>query len=214
MNVIKDNRLRLDLTMKELSKKVGVSEATISRWESGDIANMKQNHIVSLAKALDISPLQLLDCEMEEIEPCSEGFLYKMFPCSISAGSLEFVAGITQYELISISNKIMGKYSGKKEIILLKVNGDSMNKVIPNGSVIVVDTSQKDLTTIKNGDIVVFSQNGEYSVKKFYNDMEHQKLIFKPDSNNELFTSIIIDYELASDVKFIGKVVKYIVDLD
>ncbi len=169
MNVIKDNRLKLNLTMKELSKKVGVSEATISRWESGDIANMKQNHIVALAKALDISPLKLLNYEMEEIEPYSESSLYKMFSCSISAD-------ITQYELISISNKIMEKYSGKKEIILLKVNGDSMNKVIPNGSIIVVDTSQKNLTTFKNGDIVVFLQNKEYSIKKFYNDTEHQKL--------------------------------------
>ena len=38
------------------SKKVGVSEATISRWESGDIANMRRDKIVLLSKALKVSP--------------------------------------------------------------------------------------------------------------------------------------------------------------
>lgn len=36
-DLIKLRRLELDMTMKELAAKVGVSEGTISRWESGDI---------------------------------------------------------------------------------------------------------------------------------------------------------------------------------
>ncbi|MBU2703598.1 transcriptional regulator with XRE-family HTH domain [Sporomusaceae bacterium BoRhaA] len=57
---LKEKRLKLGLTMLDLSKKVGVSEATISRWESGDIDNMKRDKIALLAKALEISPLQIL----------------------------------------------------------------------------------------------------------------------------------------------------------
>ena len=49
---LKKRRLDLGLTMSELSKRVGVSEATITRWESGDIANMKRDKIVLLAKAV------------------------------------------------------------------------------------------------------------------------------------------------------------------
>jgi transcriptional regulator with XRE-family HTH domain len=44
------------MTMKELSTKVGVSERTISRWESGDIANMKRDKIAALAKDLEVEP--------------------------------------------------------------------------------------------------------------------------------------------------------------
>ena len=44
-DVIRENRLALDLTMKEVADKVGVSEATISRWESGEIANMQRGSI-------------------------------------------------------------------------------------------------------------------------------------------------------------------------
>ena len=63
MSVIKENREKLGLTMSQLAKKVGVSEGTVSRWESGNIENMKQNNIISVSKALGISPLDLLECD-------------------------------------------------------------------------------------------------------------------------------------------------------
>ena len=36
---LKQRRIELNLTMADVADKVGVSEATISRWESGDITN-------------------------------------------------------------------------------------------------------------------------------------------------------------------------------
>ena len=49
-DLIRMRRLELDMTMKELAAKVGVSEGTISRWESGDIENMKRDKIAALAR--------------------------------------------------------------------------------------------------------------------------------------------------------------------
>lgn len=75
-NLIRDRRLALGLTMKELADRVGVAEATVSRWEAGDIANMRRDRIYKLAKALDVSPLLLLgyDDVSEEKQPSvSEG---------------------------------------------------------------------------------------------------------------------------------------------
>ena len=51
-DIIRERRVMLGLTMKEVADKVGVSEATISRWESGEIANMRRRAISSLSKAL------------------------------------------------------------------------------------------------------------------------------------------------------------------
>jgi transcriptional regulator with XRE-family HTH domain len=51
--------------MLEVSKKVNVSEATISRWESGDIANMKRDKIALLAKALQVTPAYIMGWEEE-----------------------------------------------------------------------------------------------------------------------------------------------------
>ena len=55
-DIIKERRLQLNMTMLDVAKKAGVSEGTISRWESGDIANMRRDKIVALANALQISP--------------------------------------------------------------------------------------------------------------------------------------------------------------
>lgn len=75
-NVIRDRRLELGLTMKEVANAVGVSEATVSRWESGDIADMKRSRIFSLAKVLQISPLVILGfSEEDEKQPPAAGEL-------------------------------------------------------------------------------------------------------------------------------------------
>ena len=58
--VIKQHRLEAGLTMKELADLVGVSEATVSRWESGNIATMKHSQISKLCKALGINPASLV----------------------------------------------------------------------------------------------------------------------------------------------------------
>lgn len=52
--LIRNKRIEKGLTMKQLAALVGVSEATISRWESGNINDMRRGKIPLLAKALDI----------------------------------------------------------------------------------------------------------------------------------------------------------------
>jgi transcriptional regulator with XRE-family HTH domain len=66
---LKQRRLELNLTMADVANKVGVSEATISRWESGDIANMRRDKIVLLAKALQVSPSFIMGLEEEHNVP-------------------------------------------------------------------------------------------------------------------------------------------------
>lgn len=53
---LKNRRLQLGLTQKQVADRVGVSEATVSRWESGDIANMRRDRIAGLADALRTTP--------------------------------------------------------------------------------------------------------------------------------------------------------------
>ena len=58
--LIRDKRIEYGLTMKEVAQRVGVSEGTISRWESGEINNMKRSSMAALSKELNISPLVLM----------------------------------------------------------------------------------------------------------------------------------------------------------
>lgn len=61
--IIKNRRIELGLTMKDVADAVGVSEGTVSRWESGDIANMRRDRIHALSKVLSIDPAIILGIE-------------------------------------------------------------------------------------------------------------------------------------------------------
>lgn len=67
--ILKQRRLELGLTMLDVAKSVGVSEGTVSRWESGDIANMRRDKIAALAKTLNISPAVIMGWEQIEEKP-------------------------------------------------------------------------------------------------------------------------------------------------
>lgn len=60
-DMIRNRRIALGLTMKQVADAVGVNEATISRWESGEIDNMRRDKIAALAKILSIDPVLFLD---------------------------------------------------------------------------------------------------------------------------------------------------------
>ena len=64
--MLKSRRIELTLTMKEVADQVGVNEATISRWESGEIANMRRDRILAYAKALKISPAVIMGWDEEQ----------------------------------------------------------------------------------------------------------------------------------------------------
>lgn len=69
--IIKKRRDELDLTLLDIAKKIGVSEATVQRYESGQIKNIRQDKIVKLASALQLTPAQLLgweDTQTQEVE--------------------------------------------------------------------------------------------------------------------------------------------------
>lgn len=70
--LIKFRRKELKLTMKEVADAVGVSEATVSRWESGNIANMGRDKIALLSKTLKISPGLIAGYEESDIEQLSD----------------------------------------------------------------------------------------------------------------------------------------------
>lgn len=55
-DIIRNSRKELNLTLSDIAKACNVSEATVSRWESGDIGDMKRSRIASLAKILKLSP--------------------------------------------------------------------------------------------------------------------------------------------------------------
>lgn len=60
---IKKLRKRLGMTQEELGNLIGVQKAAINKYESGVVTNLKQSTIAALAKALHVSPIELLSPE-------------------------------------------------------------------------------------------------------------------------------------------------------
>ena len=63
MQNIQERRKELGLTLADVAKAVGVSKGTVSRWESGQIDNMRRDRLTALAKVLQVSPLSLMGME-------------------------------------------------------------------------------------------------------------------------------------------------------
>lgn len=206
---IRIRRKQLKMSVDQLAKKLDKNRATIYRYESNEIDNMPLTVLEPLAKALKVTPAYLMGWENTEESQLSTEYPY--FPISISAGLPLHVDSILKdnIEKISIPDSIMGKWAGCKDVFIVRVNGESMNKVIPHGSLIAV--KKIELSELKDSDIVVFSNGGDYSVKRFY--QKDNKIIFRPDSTDLDFTDYVTTIENL-DLKIHGKVVLYIVGLD
>ncbi len=57
---IKKYRTKRGMTQKELANKINRKRALISRYETGDLNNMPIQVLVRIAKALSVSPLELM----------------------------------------------------------------------------------------------------------------------------------------------------------
>ena len=57
---IKELRLQANMTLLELANKLGVSEGTVQRYESGNIKNLKYDTIVNLANVFGCTPAYLM----------------------------------------------------------------------------------------------------------------------------------------------------------
>lgn len=65
---LKERRRELGLSLIEVANAVGVSEATISRYESGNIKNMRRDRIENYAKVLRVSIPVFLGIDDDYIE--------------------------------------------------------------------------------------------------------------------------------------------------
>jgi len=91
----------------------------------------------------------------------------------------------------------------KKDLFGLLVVGESMNKVLPNGVVAVIQKCED----LENGEIGAILVNGyDATVKRFYR--LNNSIVLEPDSYSKDFEPMIIR-EDAEEVKVIGKVLWY-----
>lgn len=158
---LKQRRIELNLTMLEVAKLVGVSEATISRYESGNIKNMRRDRIEKYAKALQVSPSEFLDIQEEpkisKIPYTEEGTVLVPLIGKVAAGySCHAEDNISEYIRTDGSSLKTGY-----DYFWLEVKGDSMEPELHEKDLVLVqEQSELDaecyaVVTVDNEDGLV-----------------------------------------------------------
>ncbi len=160
---LKERRKELGLTMLEVAQKIGVSEATVSRWESGDIANMRRDKIVSLASALQVSPSFIMGWEDQD-----DIYQYKNVIPVPPMKKIPLVGTIACGAPILAAENIECEVNMPENInadFALRCKGDSMIEAhIYDGDIVYI----RKQPVVENGEIAAVLIEDEATLKRFY----------------------------------------------
>lgn len=155
-NLIKNRRKELGLTLLDIANACGVSEATVSRWESGDIVNMKRSRIAQLANVLKISPSMLIHDDYDvqtDLNPIIKPKVpvLGVVPCGEPIEAIE--------DIIEWIEVVPSQATGHFGLI---AKGDSMAPFILDGDILVV----KHSPVVDSGKIAIVKVNGDEATCK------------------------------------------------
>ncbi len=156
--LLRSKRKELNLTMRQVADYVGVSEATVSRWESGNIANMGRDKIALLSQILKITPGAIAGYDSKQKDSNKKTAVKIPVLGLVRAGiPMDAVEYIIDYEEISEDMAHQGEFFG------LQIKGNSMEPRIAEGDVVIV-RKQPD---VESGETAIVLINGdEATIKK------------------------------------------------
>jgi len=194
---IKKLRLEKHMTLAELSKLVGVSDATLQRYESGEIQNIKRSVCSKLAEVFGCSESYIMYGESED----NIFRLNNVFPIQKKK--------IPVLGEIACGEPIFCEESSEKEVITdsennadfcLIAKGDSMiDARIYDGDTVFI-RSQSD---VENGEIAVVVIDDEATLKRVYKS--DGVLTLMPA--NPKYSPLIYTGESIDNIRILGKAV-------
>lgn len=197
-------------SVASVARESGVPYTTVRSMIENNLVNSSIDNVIKLCRVLRIAVEDLLEEKgTTEIKEEKRSVYHFLPTVKISAGLPIDVECTEEVETIVIPDELLGKHAGSPDIFFMRVNGESMNKTIPHDSLIAVKSCYVE--DLKNGDIVVYSNGYDYSVKFFYETNE--KFIFKPNSTDPIFTDHTVE-KINEELRLHGKVITYIVNMD
>ncbi len=198
---LKQRRIELNLTMLEVAKLVGVSEATISRYESGNIKNMRRDRIEKYAKALQVSPSEFLDIQEEpkisKIPYTEEGTVLVPLIGKVAAGyCCHAEDNISEYIRTDRSSLKTGY-----DYFWLEVKGDSMEPELHEKDLVLVQ-EQSELDAECYAVVTVDNEDG--LVKQV--QIDNTKITLK--SINPYYPPRVFEKQDMNRIKIVGRVIE------
>lgn len=195
-------RKELNLTQEEFAQRIGYTRTAISAWEIG--RNEPSNaDTVKIADFFGVSTDYLLGKSdsrnnTSNIDESDKKFYMCPVYGQISAGQPNWAEECIEGRL-PIDPDLMGIVN-PEEHFFLRVNGESMNKVIRNGAFALIH--KQDI--VEDGEIAVVLVNGyDATLKKF--TRQGNMIILEPESNDDSFKTQV--YDKTTQIKILGKYV-------
>lgn len=197
MNRLRFLRNEKGESLEKIAKYLNVTIQTISNYET-EKRDMTPDTILKLAKYYNVSTDYLLGKSDEK--NIDDNKTYYMCPVygKISAGQPNWVEECIEGR-IPIDPELMNIIN-PEEHFFLKVNGESMNKIIKNGAYALIH--KQDF--VENGEIAVVLVNGYDATLKRFSKQE-DIIVLTPESNENSFKQQI--YTKETPIKVIGKYV-------
>lgn len=198
---IKHLRTDAKMTQAQLAEKLDVTRATVTQWESG-WSKPRMGKVEQLAKLFGVSIAELIDGPQN-----NSGFTSVPLFGSIAAGvPIEMIETEDAFE---IPTPVHEKYP---DAFLLKVVGESMNKILPNGCYALVDPCE-DVEA--NGKPYAVCVNGYDATIKRVEKLENGFRL-KPDSTDPTFSEQTFNYNEPNtdQINVIGRVVYHVIPYD
>ena len=151
---MKERRLQLNKTLEEVGSVVGVSKATIQRYEKGAITNIPSDKIEKIAKALSTTPAFLMGWEDKSNR--LKGVRIPILGRVVAGIPLEAITDIEGYEEITPKMASIGEY------FALRIKGHSMEPQILDNDVVIC----KCESDVESGDIAIILVNGDEATCK------------------------------------------------
>ncbi|AXX64413.1 helix-turn-helix domain-containing protein [Bombilactobacillus bombi] len=209
--IIKEIRKEKNLTQTELGKLTGYSQNTVSNYENQKRA-LSEKGISKYAAALGTTPQELFMRSQPNNQPHISVSYYTYY--DLSDNYPKDVDHLTQSNVrhIALSSDFLGKYAGDKNIFITRVNSETMNKIIPKKSLIAVKKI-KNWHELANGDIIIFQNDNGFGIRNYYYDSKTQIISFRPNSFNNLIDELNYRIKQTQNIKILGKVLTYTVNL-
>lgn len=175
-NYLSERRKEIGLTQREVAEAVGVAEATVSRWESGEIANMRRDKISALAKVLHCSPEFVMtggqSAETDSSPDIPPGFIPLPETRKVPlVGRIACGTPITAEE--NIEDYVDAPKDRRVDFALL-CEGDSMiDAGIDDGDIVYI-RKQPD---VENGQIAAVRIGEEATLKRVYKEADRVVLM-------------------------------------
>ena len=203
---IAEARVAKGWSQQQLADAIGATQQTIQRYESG-ARDIKSSVIIKLSEALGVTISYLLGLETSTTNHADAEMTEVPLYGAIAAGTpIEMLTVDGSYP---IPTHVRKKYP---DSYLLKVEGESMNRILPNGCYALVDPTQ---TADCDGAPYAVCVNGYNAtikrVRKLNNGFE-----LVPDSNDPTYEKKTYNYNEpgTETITVIGRVVYYVLPFD